>query len=267
MYYPGLEGKNVLLIGGHSNLGQHVTWHFAESGANIVIGARDLDRAEKVAERARELGAGKVSVVSVDATDWSSVANAIKATRAMGSIDILYHGVAWDILSHFLDLDPQLWDKIYEQNFKSVLTAYKIVLPIMIEQKGGCVITMSSVMGRKPTPIEPVYGALKAGLIHLAQTLALDVGKHGVRINVVAPGGTPPADLSEVSANSCFRGFMGDMEQFKAVEQELAAEVPLRRLGRPEDVSHAVLYLASPVTGGMQTGQVIGVDGGVWMPK
>ncbi|GLS99449.1 2-hydroxycyclohexane-1-carbonyl-CoA dehydrogenase [Sphingobium jiangsuense] len=267
MYYPGLEGKNVLLIGGHSNLGQHVTFHFAESGANIVIGARDTRRAEEVAEKARSLGKGSVQVVAVDATDWASVENAVNTTRELGSVDVLYHGVAWDILCHFLDLDPALWDKIYEQNFKSVLTAYKIVLPIMIEQKDGCIITMSSVMGRKPTPIEPVYGALKSGLIHLAQTLALDVGQHNVRINVVAPGGTPPSDLSQVSANSCFRGFMDDMEQFRAVEKQLAAEVPLRRLAAPEEVSHAVLYLASPVTGGFQTGQVLGVDGGVWMPR
>ncbi len=267
MYYPGLEGKNVLLIGGHSNLGQHVTRLFAESGANVVIGARDLKRAEAVAAETRKIGKGQVAVVEVEATDWGSIERAVKKTQELGTLDVFYQGVGWDVLGHFLDLDPKLWDEIYERNFKSVLMAYKIALPVMIEQKSGCFITMSSVMGRRPTPIEPVYGALKCGLIYLAQTLALDVARHGVRINVVAPGPTPPRDLDKVTANSSFRGFMSDMDRFKAVSAHLAEEIPLGRLGEPENVAHAVLYLASPVTGGFQTGQVIGVDGGWWMPK
>jgi NAD(P)-dependent dehydrogenase (short-subunit alcohol dehydrogenase family) len=267
MYYPGLEGKNVLLIGGHSNLGQHVTKLFADSGANIVIGARDVARAEEVARESRKGNKGRIGVVEVEATSWESVENAVSKTRELGDLDVLYHGVAWDVLSHFMDLDPSLWDQIYERNFKTVLIAYRIALPIMAAQKSGCIVTMSSVMGRQPTPIEPIYGALKCGLIHLAQTLALDFAKQGVRINVVAPGATPPKDLHEVSANSCFRGFMADMDQFRAVERDLAAGIPLGRVGSPENVAHAVLYLASPVTGGFQTGQVIGVDGGTWMPK
>ncbi len=267
MYYPGLEGKNVLLIGGHSNLGQHVTKLFAESGANIVIGARDTKKAEQVATEARRFNKGAVTVVEVDATDWDSVEHAVKKTQEFGELDVFYQGVGWDVLGHFLDLDPGLWDTIYERNFKSVLMAYKIVLPIMIAQRNGCFISMSSVMGRRPTPIEPVYGALKCGLIHLAQTLALDVGEYGVRINVVAPGPTPPKALESVSANSTFHGFMADMDEFTAIEKSFAEQIPLRRTGDPENCAHAVLYLASPVTGGYQTGQVIGVDGGWWMPK
>lgn len=267
MYYPGLENKNVLLIGGHSNLGQHVTKLFAEAGANIVIGARDTKRAEEVAEEARRFKKGQARVVQVDATDWHSLERAVKITQEFGDLDVFYQGVGWDVLGHFLDLDPGLWDLIYERNFKSVMMAYKIVLPIMITQKSGCFITMSSVMGRRPTPMEPVYGALKCGLIHLAQTLALDMAPHGVRINVVAPGPTPPADLRTVSVNSTFHGFMADMELFKTTGKMMADQIPLGRMGTPENVAHAVLYLASPVTGGYQTGQVIGVDGGWWMPK
>lgn len=267
MYYPGLEGKNVLLIGGHSNLGQHVTHLFAEAGANIVIGARDTKRAREVAAQARKFNKGEVVVVEVDATNWESLENAVKTTREFGSLDVLYQGVGWGAHGHFLDLDPKQWDMVYERNFKSVLMAYKIALPVMIDQRSGCFITMSSVMGRRPTPIQPVYGAIKCGLIHLAQTLALDVGKYGVRINVVAPGPTPPQELSTVSANSSFRGFMEDMDRFGSVKKRFAEEIPLGKVGEPENVAHAVMYLASPVTGGFQTGQVIGVDGGWWMPK
>jgi len=187
--------------------------------------------------------------------------------REFGDLDVLYFGVGWGVLGRFLELDPKLWDVIYERNFKSVLIAYRIVLPVMVAQRSGCIITMSSVMGRRPSPTEPIYGALKCGLIHLCQSLAMDVAQHGVRINVVAPGPSPPKDLSCVSASSSFRGFMKDMDQFDAIAQSLANDIPLKRLGTPENAAHAVLYLASPVTGAYQTGQVIGVDGGWWMPK
>ena len=267
MYYPGLERKNVLLIGGHSNLGQHVTKLFGEAGANIVIGARDMRRAEEVAAEARKFKKGHVVVTEVDATDWDSMENAVKRVREFGDLDVLYFGVGWGVLGRFLELDPKLWDVIYERNFKSVLIAYRIVLPVMVAQRSGCIITMSSVMGRRPSPTEPIYGALKCGLIHLCQSLAMDVAQHGVRINVVAPGPSPPKDLSCVSASSSFRGFMKDMDQFDAIAQSLANDIPLKRLGTPENAAHAVLYLASPVTGAYQTGQVIGVDGGWWMPK
>ena len=267
MYYPGLEGKNVLLIGGHSNLGQHVTQLFAQAGANIVIGARDTKRAQEVAATARKFKKGEVVVAEVDVTNWDSLRAAVKKVQEFGALDVFYQGVGLGVLGHFLELDPQLWDTLYEHNFKSIMMAYKTVLPIMIEQRAGCVITLNGVMGRRPMPIVPVYGALKSGLIHLAQSLALDVARYGVRINVVAPGPTPPRDLSSVSANSSFRGLMESTDEFQPLARRFTDEIPLGRLGEPENVAHAVLYLASPVTGAFQTGQVIGVDGGWWMPK
>ncbi len=108
---------------------------------------------------------------------------------------------------------------------------------------------------------------MKCALIYRCQTLALDVAQYDVRTNVVAPWPTPPKDLSSVSANSAFRGFMSDMNQFESVAKHFAEQIPLKRLGAPENVAHAVLYLASPVTGAFQTGQALGVEGGWWMPK
>lgn len=267
MHFPGLEGKNALLIGGQSNIGQHVTRLFAESGANVVIAALDPVRAEEVAEEVRSTSKGHVVVVETDATDWSSLENAVKTTQDLGSLDFVYEGIAWDQLGHFLDLDPAVWDKIYEVNFRSIMMMYKTVLPIMIKQKSGSIVTMSSVMGRHPSPIEPVYGAMKAAIIHLAQTLAHDVAEHGVRINVVAPGTHVPASVNEIDAQSNWHAFMNNKESLRGAMDEVIANTPLRRLGDPANAALAVLYLASPVTGGFQTGQVLGVDGGQWMPK
>jgi NAD(P)-dependent dehydrogenase (short-subunit alcohol dehydrogenase family) len=267
MYYPGLEGKTVLLIGGHSNLGRHVTNLFVESGAHVIIGARDTKTAQRIAAEARDLGKGTARVVEVDATDWKSLESAVRTATEEGPLDVFYQGVGWTAFGPFLDLDPSLWDVLYERNFKSVMMAYKIGLPVMVRQGHGCFITMSSVMGRRPAPFEPVYGALKCALIHLAQTLALEVAPHGVRVNVVAPGPSPPQDLSSVSSSSIFRSFLGHEAELQGALSQFAGQIPLQRVGKPENVAHAVLYLASPVTGSYQTGQVIGVDGGWYMPS
>jgi NAD(P)-dependent dehydrogenase (short-subunit alcohol dehydrogenase family) len=128
----------------------------------------------------------------------------------------------------------------------------------------GMFISMSSVMGRRPTSMECLYGACKAALIYLNSTLAEDYGPYGVRLNIVALG--PPPDASYLSKNSNFHEFMKDLEQFKKITAGLAAQAPLRKLGSPWDNAYAVLFLASDVTGGHQTGQVLGVDGGWYMP-
>lgn len=266
MYYPGLEGKNVLLIGGHSNIGQHVTKLFAKGGANITIGARDVKRAEQVAAEARQLNRSRINVVHVDATNRQSVDSLVARALQTGPLDVVYHGIGWIAFGGFLELDSTAWDSLYERNFKCVLLAYKAVLPIMKRQRTGCFITMSSAHARLPSPMDPVYCALKGALIHVAQALALEVASFGVRINVVAPGPTPPSEPSSISANSVFSGFM-DTPIFAAMSKTFAEQTPLRELADPESVAHAVLYLASPVTGRFQTGQVLGVDGGLCMPK
>jgi NAD(P)-dependent dehydrogenase (short-subunit alcohol dehydrogenase family) len=199
-----------------------------------------------------------------DATKWADVQRVVDRAQELGPIDVCYHGVAWDHLGTFLEIDPADWDRIIDVNLRSVLIAYRIILPIMKEQRRGCFITVSSVMGRKPTPIEPLYGACKAGLIYLNHTLALELGEYGVRLNVVAPGPTPPPDERFISRGSCFGMF--DPEMLMKVGEQFRSSIPLRKLANPFDSAQAVLFLASEITGGHQTGQVIGVDGGWYMP-
>ncbi|WP_186083569.1 SDR family NAD(P)-dependent oxidoreductase [Burkholderia gladioli] len=267
MFYPGLEGKNVLAIGGNSNLGQHISRLFAQSGANVVIAAQDVDHAKKIADDINALHKGKVSVVDIDATSFPSVENAVAEVQKLGSLDIVYQGIAWDVFGSFLELDPAFWDKIYEVNLKSVMIMYRTVLPIMIAQRSGSIVTMGSVLGRVPAPTwEPVYGAMKAGVMHLARAIATDVAEYGVRVNVVAPGATPPVSPDALDKFSTYRNFMSDPAKMEAVGREFLSHIPLNRFGTPENVAHAVLYLASPVTGGFQTGQILGVDGGQFMP-
>jgi NAD(P)-dependent dehydrogenase (short-subunit alcohol dehydrogenase family) len=261
-----LKGKNVILFGGNSNIGRATSLAFGQEGANILIAARDIEAATKICKEAKESGSERAECIKCDATKWEDVEAVIEKAKTLGSIDIVYHGVAWDVFSNFEALNPELWDKIIEVNFKSVLIAYKKILPVMKTQRKGCFITISSAMGRRPTSIECLYGACKAALIYLNHTLAEDYGPYGVRLNVVAPGPTPPPNADYISKGSNFREFMKDMDNFKKLEAKFASEIPLRKTGTPWDNAYAVLFLASEVTGSHQTGQVLGVDGGWYMP-
>jgi NAD(P)-dependent dehydrogenase (short-subunit alcohol dehydrogenase family) len=261
-----LNGKNVILFGGNSNIGKATSLAFAQEGANILIAARDMEASASICKEAKRVGSPRAEYVKCDATSWDDVEAVVKKAGTHGTIDVVYHGVAWDVLGSFDELDPKLWDKIIDVNFKSVMIAYKVILPIMKEQGKGCFISMSSVMGRRPTSMECIYGACKAALIYLNHTLAEDYGPYGVRLNIVAPGPTPPPDPSYLSKNSNFHGFMKDPEEFNKITAGMAAQTPLRKLSTPWDNAYAVVFLASDVTGGNQTGQVLGVDGGWYMP-
>jgi NAD(P)-dependent dehydrogenase (short-subunit alcohol dehydrogenase family) len=263
----GLVGKNVLLFGGNATIGRATALSFAKERANLVIAARDMTASENVVREAKRLGSKKAIAISTDATRWEDVEAAVKRMREQfGKIDICYHGVAWDVVCSFFDLDPKEWDRIIEVNFKSVLIALKVVLPIMKEQGHGCFVVMGSVMGRKAAPLEPVYGACKAGLINVVHTLAAELGPFGVRVNMVCPGPTPPTSLDTISTGSGFKVFFEDMEKFRERQQKRLPTIPLRKLGDPYDSAYAVLFLASEITGAHQTGQVLGVDGGWVMP-
>ena len=258
----GLKNKNILLFGGHSNIGRCVTLAFAQEGAGVTIAGRDLESCEKVALEALEAGAPWAEIVKCDATSYEETAHAAESALLHGAIDSVYHGVGWDSLGKFLELDRNLWQKIYEINFLSCMNAWKYILPIMQKQGHGNFVNNASTCGRVHDSDECVYGALKSAVIHLAQTIAQDVAKDGIRINSVAPGATPPID-GHFTSGSPWPAFTSNpetLEYWKTFS-------PLGQVGTPWDVAYAVLFLASDITGRHQCGQVIGVDGGRYMPK
>jgi len=265
----GLNGKNVLIVGGNSNIGRATSLAFAKEGANVAIAARDLEASQEVARTAGALGGGRAIAIKADATVFQEAEAAVKKTlEEFGHIDVLVHGTAWDIIGSFLDLDPKHYDKIIAVNFTSVLYYFPLVLPLMISRRSGNIVTMSSVMGRRGEPGEPVYGACKAGVIILCQAIARDVGRYGIRVNSVAPGPTFPGQDDKLSADSVFNPSSsqypasGNMD---VMVEKIKTITPLGKVGKTSDAVSAVLFLASDITAGHVTGNVIGVDGGLYM--
>lgn len=264
----GLKDKNILLIGGHSNIGKQVTLGFAREGAGVTIGyGHDEERAKAVADEALKLGAPWADIIQLDARKYEDTKAAVDLALTHGDIDCIYHGILWSQMANFFELDRSMWIEMYRATFESVLNCWHYALPIMQKAGHGNFVNMASTMGRMHAENEPVYGALKAGVIHLGQTLAQQVGKDHVRINFVAPGPTPPKDVADIASQSCWQGFSPEDETFAKNMKLWDSFSPLGQYGEPYDNVGAVLLLASDITGRHLTGQIIGTDGGTYMPK
>jgi NAD(P)-dependent dehydrogenase (short-subunit alcohol dehydrogenase family) len=277
-----LAGKTAVVVGGSSNIGRAAVLAFAREGANVVIAARHQADCEKVAELAKDRSGGKQLVVPLDAIRYDDVERLAQRTvETFGGIDIFVGSIGWDSPGDFLEVSRTEWQGVIESNYVFTLNYFHVLLPIMLEQGHGTIITVSSVMGRRGDPLEPVYAGTKAAQILFSQCMARQYGRKGVRINVVAPGPTPPVSFEMLGGDSLWRRpEQGEVGWRSVAGDDGPALVPvaggpqaslldataLGKFGTAEDVAAAILFLASDVTAGHMTGQVIGVDGGLYMP-
>lgn len=259
----GLKGKSVIITGGGSNIGRAITLGFAKEGANIVIADVDEKQAQKVADKAKELGAGKALAIKTDVTDLEAVEAMVKKTKdEFGSVDILVNNVGWDIQQLFVDTGPDFWDKVMAINYRSVLNCTKAVLGPMMEQGKGTIVSIGSDAGRIGEFREAVYGGTKGAVIAFTKAVAREVGKFNIRLNVVCPGVTIPQSEEEYGEDSGWKlsaSFFTD-----EIKEKIKKAYPLRRLGTSEDIANAVLFMSSDVSNFI-TGQTISVSGGYSM--
>jgi 2-hydroxycyclohexanecarboxyl-CoA dehydrogenase len=258
-----LKGKSVIVTGGGSNIGRAIVLGFAAEGANITVADLDQPPAEKVAELARKNGAASVHVIKTDVTNFDQVRAMFKAASDKnGTVDVLVNNVGWDQLMFFTQTTPELWDKIIQINYVGVLNCTKCALEIMMPKNTGAIVSISSDASRSGEPREAVYGGVKAAVNSFMKTIAKENGRYGIRCNVVCPGVTVPVATDDVGTNSMWTkpDSMMTAEQF----EKIAKALPLRKLGRPDDIANAVIFLSSAAAGHV-TGQVLSVSGGYSM--
>ena len=259
----GLRDKGVVVTGGGSNIGRAIVLGFAREGARIMIGDIDTEQASIVAEEALAEGATAVEVARCDVTDLESVkAMFEQTTEKLGGLDVLVNNVGWDDLMFFSQTTPEFWQKVININFIGMLNCTHTALNIMAAQNHGAIVSISSDASRQGEAREGVYGAMKAGVSNLMKTIAKENGRNGIRCNVVCPGVTIPEEASEVGENSAWanKDAIFTEDQMAAIAKSL----PLKKLGRPNDVANAVVFLASDAAGHV-TGQVLSVSGGYTM--
>jgi NAD(P)-dependent dehydrogenase (short-subunit alcohol dehydrogenase family) len=241
-----LQGEIALVTGGGRGIGAAVSVALAAAGAKVVV--TDIDQPAAIATAA-SLGDGHLGL-TMDVTDDRSVAAAVEAAAAAaGPATILVSNAFFAAPGPFLPGSPEADGRTIEVILGGALRVARATLPAMIGGKHGRVITVASEAGRVGEAGMVAYSAAKAGVIGLTRALAKEVGRHQVTVNAVSPGATrTQTTLDQLSA-------MG------ADPEQLARQYPLRRLGEPEDIAGAVLWLASSLASWV-TGQVIGVSGG-----
>lgn len=243
------------MTGGAGGIGQAIVRALAAGGRPVAIGDLDADAAKALAEELREQGAIAMPV-ALDVTDAGSVTAAVETVVSeLGTISILVNNAGWDELKPFLETDEALWRKVIEINFTGALRLASAALPGMARQGWGRLVNVSSDAGRVGSSGEAVYAGAKGALIAFTKSVARELARDGVTANAVCPGPTDTPLLNGLAAAT------PDAEKVLAA---MARAVPMKRVGRPEDVAAAVAFLASEQAGYV-TGQTLSVSGGLTM--
>jgi len=243
-------GAIALVTGGAQGIGRAIVDALAVDGHRVVV-ADILDEAAQQA--ATEVGG---LAVHLDVSDSASVDAAVELVeRQLGTIDVLVNNAGWDEFRPFLDTEEAFWDRVIEINFKGCLRLSHRVIPSMVERERGRVINIASDAARVGSPLEAVYSGAKGGVVAFTKTLAREVARHGVNVNVVCPGPTETPMLDQIVRSTA--------ENAKMIDA-IRRATPMRRLGRPADIAGAVAFLASP-RAAFITGQTLSVNGGLTM--
>jgi 2-hydroxycyclohexanecarboxyl-CoA dehydrogenase len=260
-----LAGKSVIVTGGGSNIGRAISLAFAREGSQVAIADVDEGQAGKVAADAARVGAKAALAVKTDVTSWPSVQAMVREVEArFGGVDVLVNNVGWTLDRLFVEKTRDEWEKEVQLNLWSMINCTRAVLDGMIARKGGAIVSMGSDAGRMGEFREGVYAACKAGVIALSKSLAREVGRHGIRLNVVCPGMTMPDSDEEIGGLSMWAAEVNRQWQTPEMRARIAKVYPLRRLARPDDITGAVLFLASGAAAFI-TGQTLSVSGGYTM--
>lgn len=245
-----LEGKTAIITGGSRGIGKAIALRFAAEGANVAFTyLNSKERAESVAREIASLGV-KCEAYASNAADYEQAHQMVAQVLAdFGRVDILVNnaGITKDGL--LMRMNQQQWDEVVYTNLNSAFYFSHAVASIMMKQKAGSIINMSSVVGVSGNAGQANYAASKAGLIGLTKSVAKELGSRGIRVNAIAPGFIE----TDMTSN------LGD-----DVKTEWAKTIPLRRAGQPDDVANTAVFLASDLSAYI-TGQVINVCGGMNM--
>jgi 3-oxoacyl-[acyl-carrier protein] reductase len=244
-----LEGRVALVTGASQGIGHACAIALARAGASVALAARNQQKLDELAAQITAAG-GKAAVFVVDVADESQVKTAVKsAIGHFGKIDILVNnaGITRDQLVMRMKRDD--WDAVLSTNLTSAYLTIQQVIPSMLKQRWGRIINITSIFGQMGQAGQANYSASKAGLIGLTMAIAREVASRNITSNAIAPGFIETSMTASLS------------EEFK---QQAVKQIPLGRVGSPEDIAHATVFLASEEASYI-TGHVLNVNGGMLM--
>lgn len=247
-----LEGKVAVITGAASGIGRGIAVHLCGMGAAVVLLDIDQQKGQAVTSEIASQG-GKALFIPADVCSAEDCKRAIAETlEAFGKIDVLCNNAGVAIRKSVQDLSEDEWDLAVDVTLKSVFLLSREALPHMMKAGGGSIINTASGWGLKGGPQAASYCAAKGGVVNLTRAMAIDYGKNNIRVNCVCPGDVDTPMLHSECAQ------LGEKPE---IFMKDAAARPLGRIGTPEDVANAVLFLASPMSAWV-TGACLVVDGG-----
>lgn len=248
----GLANKRVIVTGGGSGIGRATVQRLVEEGC--LVGIFDIDEAGAQATAAA--CGDKARAFATDITDRTVVERSAAAFEAaFGPPELLANVAGWDVMRNFLDTDPALWDRIIRINLIGPLHMHHVIVKGMAERGFGRVVNVSSDAARVGSSGEAVYAACKGGIVAFTKTLARELARRGVTLNVLCPGPTDTPLFDAVRSAS---------PEGAKIGEAMARAIPLRRIGKPEDYPGLIAFLLSDDAAYI-TGQTISVSGGLTM--
>ena len=242
-----LAGKTAIVVGGGSGIGRASCLAFADAGADVVCADVDERGARATADKA----GGRAIALGLDATDLAACRGAVAmAKERFGGLDVLLFGAATrERAAKVPDFEEAEWNEVLRVNLTSAFLMCKAVIPAMMERGGGSIILIASQLGRVASPERAAYCATKGAIVQLAKVMALDHAADRIRVNSLSPG---PIGTERLAAR------FGDLD---GARRALADRQLVKRLGEPEEIARAALFLASDASSFM-TGSDLLVDGG-----
>jgi len=247
-----LKDKVAIITGGAQGIGEAITRRLAGEGAEVAILDIQHKKAQAVTDDIGAKGRNALAV-KMDITDSQQVKQAVKEVEdKLGKVDILVNNAGWDKVAPFIELTEELWDKVIAINLRGPITVTRAVLDGMMSRNYGKIVNIASDAGRVGSSGESVYSACKGGIIAFTKTLARELIRYNILVNCVCPGPTDTPMMAELGK-----------ENPKLMEA-LERAIPMRRLGKPEELAPAVAFLASDEASYI-TGQTLSVSGGLTM--
>ncbi len=251
----GLAGKVALVTGAGGGIGAAICVRLAEEGCHVALFDRDPQAIRATEKKVQALGR-QASTHIVDITDYQAVSDAVASIESeQGGVDVLVNNAGLDRFANFLDTTPEQWESIIAVNLRGTLNMHHVVLPGMRDRGWGRVVNIASDAGRVGSSMEAVYSACKGGIIAFTKSVARELARTGIRLNAVCPGPTDTPLLAQ---------FLEAGEDGTKILAALERAVPMKRIGRPEDLAGIVAFLASDDAEYI-TGQVISASGGLTM--
>lgn len=237
----------ALVTGASRGIGRAVAMELGRAGYAVCVNyLNSEDAARQVADTLRA-GGGDAVALRADVADGAAVAEMVRRTeKELGPVTLLVNNAGVAGQAQFQDITDEMWNRYLAVNLGGARNTIRAVLPHMLSEKRGAIVNISSIWGLRGASCEVAYACTKAAIIALTRSLAMELAPSGIRVNCVAPG-VIDTDMVQVLGQETLR--------------DLAEQTPLGRLGRPEDIAHAVAFLASDKASFI-TGQVLGADGG-----